>query len=67
MNLKPHITTCLYLSKTYNQIVARTGLERFKPIVNKRLKSDALYVSFKLSFQSIDNARILLILCSKYI
>ena len=27
MNLKLHITTCLYLSKTYNQIVACAGLE----------------------------------------
>jgi len=43
------------------------GLKGLNTIVKKRLKSDALYVSFKLTFQSNDNARILLILCSKYI
>jgi len=35
MNIKLHITTCLYLSKTYNQIVAYAGLERFKHYCKK--------------------------------
>jgi len=36
-------------------------------IANKRLKSDPFYAIFRLTFQSNNNARILLILCSKYI
>jgi len=50
MNLKLHNITCLYLSKTYNQIVACAWLERFKHYSKKTFEICHIICELQINF-----------------